>query len=311
MTFKISQYFYKTLSALLGIIFLYSAYTKLFPIEPFEFEIVRTTFVSWEFSLWVSRLVIVLEILLGLLLLFSYKPKLTNRLCIIILAIFSIHLIFTIYRFGNIGSCACFGEAIPLTPLQGIIKNAFLISISIILLIHNREWYIKSYVLTLAFIASLATVFITNPIDYEYAKTYLNKEFENFPLNLDTIYQSENFEKIGQPKEDIRDRKVILAFLSSSCKHCTIAAKKMGVIHLRNPQVPFYFFINGNDQEIDDFKILTGTVDIASSKLNGPIFIELAGVQLPIIYYFNKGMVEKQVNYYTISQNHIEQWLQQ
>jgi len=311
MALKTSQLFFKILSALLGIIFLYSAYTKLFPIEPFEFEIVRTTFVSWEFSVWVARMIIIVEFLLGALLLFSYRPKFTNRLSIIVLAIFTIHLASTIYRLGNTGSCGCFGEAIPLTPLQGVIKNLVLISLSMVLLKHNRSWLNNTYTLSLACIASFATVFITNPVDYEYANTYLNKEFENFPLNLDTIYRANNHEKIGQPKEDIRNKKVILAFLSSSCNHCKIAAKKIGVIHLRNPKIPFYFFINGDDKEIEDFKSLTGIERILSSKLNGPTFIELAGVQLPVIYYFNKGVVEKQVDYFTSSQNHIEQWLNQ
>jgi len=309
MTLNTSQVFTKSLSALLGLVFVYSAYTKLFPIEPFEFEIVRTTFINWEFSVWVARAIISLEFFLGALLLFSYNPKFTNRIVIVVLVIFTLHLIFTIIKFGNTGSCGCFGEAIPLSPLQGIVKNMVLMALSFLLLKFNKFWFYHKYTLVVVCIASVAAVFVTNPVDYEYAKTYLNQEFENFPLNLDTLYNTKNFEKIGQPKRDVRNEKVILAFLSSSCDHCRIAAKKMSVIHLRNAQIPFYFFINGDDEDIKHFKMLTGIENIESSKLNGSTFIEIAGVQLPVIYYFNKGMVEKRVNYYTLSQNHIEQWL--
>ena len=39
------------------------------------------------------------------------------------------------------------------------------------------------------------------------------------------------------------------------------------------------------------------------------MFVELAGLQLPVIYYLNNSVVEKQVDYFTLDQNHIETWL--
>ena len=88
-----------------------------------------------------------------------------------------------------------------------------------------------------------------------------------------------------------------------------IAAKKFSVIHDENPQIPLYFFINGDDEEIKKFRTYAGIEKIAFSKLNGPVFVQLAGLQLPVIYYLNNSVVEKQVDYFTLEQNHIEKWL--
>jgi len=299
-----------SLSALLGILFIFSGLSKYYPIEPFEFIIVETGFASWKAAVIIARFIIVVEIALGFLLLFSYQLKIMSRIAFVLLTIFTLHLLFTIALYGNKGDCGCFGEILPMSPLQGSIKNLFLILISYFLIKSKYQWclrikYIPFYIFTLSF----AFVFSQNAVDFNYSENYLNKKFENFNLNLDTIYNNTNYEKIGQAKEDIRNKKLILAFLSSECNHCKIAAKKLGIIKKLNPFIPFYFFINGDDADITKFKKENKIENINSSKLNGETFIQLAGIHLPIIYYYNKGLIEKQVDYYTLEQYHIEEWL--
>ena len=295
---------------LLGIIFIISAWSKFFPVEPFEFAIVKTGFVGWKSSLIVARLIIAIEFALGIILLSSFKQKTTSKVVIGILLLFTVQLSMSIVMNGNSGDCGCFGEFLPMTPLQGIIKNIFLLIAAFIILFYGTEkiFPFKNFALYTS-IASIVLVFVLDPVDYDYSQSYLNKPFENFELNLDTIYQTQNHEKIGIAIEDIRDKKLILAFLSASCSHCKIAAKKLAVMHQMNPAIPFYFFINGDDEDIQNFKENTGITDFPSSKLNGETFVRLAGLHLPVIYYFNKGNIEKQVDYYTLEQYHIEDWL--
>jgi thiol-disulfide isomerase/thioredoxin len=152
-------------------------------------------------------------------------------------------------------------------------------------------------------------LFIVNPVDFGYSESYLNKPFSNFRLELDTVYNSKNLEKIEPPKMDLRKGKHIVGFLSSTCGHCKIAAQKLSVIHSENPSIPIYFFINGDNDKIKSFIAKTNTDKISYSKLNSQLFIELAGLKLPVIYYLNNSVVEKQVDYFTLEQGHIEQWL--
>jgi len=62
-------------SILLGLIFLFSAYSKLFPIEPFEYSFVELGISNWKSSIIIARLFIAFEFACGLLLLFNLWLK--------------------------------------------------------------------------------------------------------------------------------------------------------------------------------------------------------------------------------------------
>ncbi len=202
------------------------------------------------------------------------------------------------------------GTLLSMTPLQGLIRNLVLIALALLLHRHayHFELKVKGLVNYVLFI-SCCIVFMLNPVDLSYSEKYLNKPFEGFELNLDTLYRIEKSEKVEKPILDIRKEKLVLAFVSASCPHCKIAAQKISVIKRENPTLPFYFFVNGDDADIKKFLALTECSDIPHSRLNGPLFVEMAGLQLPVIYYYNAGKIEKQVDYYTLEQYHIEKWM--
>ncbi len=298
------------LSLCLGALFILSAYSKLFPIEPFEYNIVGTTFIGWKSSVLVARLIIGLEFFLGILLLFSYHHKNTIPAAAIMIGIFSIHLTYQLISKGNSGDCGCFGNMLSMTPLQGLLKNLGILAILAViyklgfnftLKLKNIEFYLL--------ILSVGAIFMVNPVDFGHAESYLNKPFEHYTLEIDTLYNSYDNPSIQHPTHEIRKGKYIAAFLSSTCGHCKIAAQKFSVMHQENPGIPIYFFINGEEDKIKSFRSRTATENIPFSKLNGPLFVELAGLQLPIIYYLNNSVVEKQVDYFTLDQDHIENWL--
>lgn len=297
-------------SASLGLLFIASAWFKLFPIEPFEYQITGSTFFGWDASVVVARLVIALEFFLGVSLLMAYNLKKTSLYTVALLGVFCLHLIYLFISRGNEVDCGCMGSAMAFTPLQGLLKNLVMIVVALLLYKFGFDFkfkvrYFQAYVL----VACISVVFIVNPVDLKYADTYLNKPFDHFDLNLDPIYNSVEADKVQQPMEDIRNKKLIIAFLSASCPHCKIAASKIAVIKRKNPSLPFYFFINGDDADIELFLKKTENTAIPHSKLNGKYFVEAAGLSLPVIYYYNRGRVEKQVDYYTLDQAHIEQWL--
>lgn len=299
-------------SAFLGALFILSAWLKLFPIEPFEYQITGSTFFGWDASVFVARLVIGLEFCLGILLLFSYDLKKTIPAMIVLLAVFCVHLTYLWISRGNQVDCGCMGESISITPLQGILKNVVMIVMGVFIYKSDFQFELKiKQLYAYLFIVSTATVFIVNPVDLNYSRTYLNKPFEHFELNLNPVYNSHDTANIELPRMNVRNRKLILSFLSASCPHCKIAASKISVIKRRNPKIPFYFFINGDPKDIRKFLEKTETQDIPHSRLNGQEFVKAAGLNLPVIYYYDSGQVSKQVDYYTLEQDHIEKWLGQ
>ena len=301
------------LSVVIGLVFIASAWFKLFPIEPFEYKIVATTFFGWKSSVFVARLVIALEFFLGVLLLFTYDLKNSLKWTIAALLVFTIHLSIDLVIHGNTSDCGCMGNFMSFTPMQGVLKNLALIGMAFLayrlkyaftLPLQNLPFYVL--------LLSVVTVFIVNPIDLTYSEKYLSQDYKAFDLNLDTLYQiSTQGEQVQAPAEDIRNKQLILAFVSASCPHCKIAAQKIAAMKRQNPALPFYFFINGDEDKIQSFLKLTETSSIPHSRLNGSLFVQMAGLNLPIIYYDNKGKIEKQVDYFTLEQDHVEQWLKQ
>ena len=294
----------------LGSLFIISAYFKLQPVEPFEYKIVGTTWFGWQSSVFVARIIIALEFSLGVLLLFSYKLKTTLKLSVGLLALFSLHLIYVLWAMGNIADCGCMGSLMTFTPLQGLAKNVFMILACLLMYKVGADRQARiSFIPLYVFLITLITVMIVEPVDLHYAKTYLDRPFETFELNLDTIYNAPASETVQRPQQDIRDKKVLLAFMSATCPHCRIAAQKLGVISRKNPDIPIYMFINGDKAEISAFLEQTETSHIPSSHLGKGLFVPLAGLNLPVLYYYNKGTIDKRVTYLTLEQQHLEDWL--
>ena len=301
------------LSVIIGLVFMASAWFKLFPIEPFEYKIVATTFFGWKSSVFVARLIIALEFFLGVMLLFTYDLKNSLKWTIAALLIFTIHLSIDLIVNGNASDCGCMGSLMSFTPLQGVIKNVILMALAVLAYRLKYDFVLPiKHLGFYVFLVSAVAVFVLNPIDLTYAEKYLDQDYKVFDLNLDTLYQpSAHGEKVQPPAEDIRNKQLILAFVSASCPHCKIAAQKIAAMKRQNPALPFYFFINGDDDKIQAFLKNTETTTIPHSRLNGSLFVQMAGLNLPIIYYYNKGKIEKQVDYFTLEQEHVEHWLKQ
>src|SRR6202012_2430087 len=100
--------------------------------------------------------------------------------------------------------------------------------------------------------------------------------------------------------------KHILSFMSLTCPHCRIAAKKIHIMNQRNPGIPFYFVLNGKPEDLNRFFEDTHTENIPYCMLKGSHFIYLGGLNLPTIYLVNNSVVENQVNYIILDQHEVE-----
>jgi hypothetical protein len=302
-----------SLSILLGLIFLYSGYTKLLPvIETFEFTFVDAGIGNWYTAPVIARFLIGLEFFLGLLLIANYGlRRITLPLTTGVLLFFIIYLIVQIYTTGNTGNCGCFGEHLRMTPLQAIIKNLCMIAVSIVIFFLYDGWKFRGYnklFLSLTFATCLSLPFIINPIDYSYTSNNLEEKV-GYQLELDLLYHPEDTAKVEIPKVELRKGKQVLAFLSLTCSHCRIAAKKFRLIKKQNPALPIYFVLNGDRSKFAEFIADTKADNIPSSFCLGKTFVQLASSHLPRIYYLDNGIVVKKVDYFELNQYAIENWI--
>ena len=300
-----------TLSIIVGSIFIYSGYTKLFPvIETFEFTFVELGIANWYTAPFIARLFLGLEFFVGCLLILNYQlKKITIPITIILLSFFTIYLIIQIFVSGNNGNCGCFGEHLKMTPLQAIIKNAIMFGLLFIVYFIYEGWKIKynSLLLCSVGVTLILTPFIINPIDYNYTSNNLDEKV-NYPLALNLLFQPEDSSKVEIPKVDIRKGNHVVAFLSLKCPHCKIAAKKFRLIKKNNPQISIYFILNGQKSDYSNFIEETKADNIPYSFCLGETFVKLASFRLPRIYYLDNGIVLRKVDYLELNQYEIEDW---
>ncbi|MBP7808967.1 MAG: DoxX family protein [Bacteroidia bacterium] len=298
------------LSVLMGLLFIYSGYTKLYPIEPFEYTFVDLGIGNWALAPYIARFMIGLEFYIGLMLIFNlYLKKFTLKLTAALLVVFTIYLGIMILNEGNNSNCGCFGNAIAMTPFQAIVKNIIMLAICFVIYKFNEGITLGKLgkVLNVSFLlTALAMPHILNYVDLDYSQAYLNKPENNFILELDTLYNNA-YETV--PPKNLSQGKHVLAFMSLSCQHCRIAAKKIRLIHEKNPDIHFYFILNGEKEKKKWFYLDTKTEDIPYTMLRARPFVYLAGTNLPTLYLVNNSKVEHWVNYMELDQKEIENWL--
>jgi uncharacterized membrane protein YphA (DoxX/SURF4 family) len=300
------------LSILLGLVFLYSGYTKLYPvIETFEFSFVEIGIGNWYTAPLEARFMIGLEFFIGVLLISNYKLRsFSLPLAAGVLLFFIVYLLIQIAVSGNEGNCGCFGEHIKMTPLQAIFKNLLMLFLMAIVYFLYVGWQVKPNALVLSFVgvSALALPFVINPIDYTYSSNNLQEKV-NYPLEMELLYHPEDTVKVEVPGIDLRKGKHVLAFLSLSCPHCRIAAKKFRLIKRNNPALSIYFVLNGDKGKHETFIKDTKADNIPSSFCLGKTFVKLASAQLPRIYYLDNSVVVKKVDYYELRQSDLENWM--
>ena len=197
-----------------------------------------------------------------------------------------------------------------MTPWEAILKNVILLAGCVVIYFLYSGWRLKwnALFLSLIFVTASIVPFVVNPIDYSYTSNNLDEKI-NYPLELSLLYAAEDTSKVEVPKVDLRKGKHVLAFMSLTCPHCRVAAKKFRLIKKNNPALPIYFILNGIKTNYAEFMEDTKADNIPSSYCLGKSFIQLASTTLPRIYYLDKGVVVKKVDYFELNQYAIEHWM--
>ncbi|KGO92512.1 MauE/DoxX family redox-associated membrane protein [Flavobacterium subsaxonicum] len=168
----IKKYLPLALRIIVSFLFLLSATAKLydspyFAITTFEMKQLIPLGFPEGLAVYFSRTLIGFEFALGFLLLQPhYLKKLVIPTTIALLAVFIIQLSYEIATKGNAGNCGCFGELLPMTPIEAIIKNMVAIGLLLWLLKLLNPWADRTniWVLTTVIFACILAIFMIAPI---------------------------------------------------------------------------------------------------------------------------------------------------
>ena len=169
----------------------------------------------------------------------------------------------------------------------------------------NTGWHLHWY-LSLGIGLICGTLpFVLNPVDIDTSASH-SEQALHYPIDLHWLYENPN----GKPPPiGLTKGKHILAFLSTTCPHCRLAAYKLHVMHGRNPLLPIFLVLNGKPENIADFYNETKANDIPAINLKGVYMLKMSGPQLPAIFFINNDTVIKKPNYMQLNQAEAEKWL--
>ncbi len=305
----LSKIFSSFIRILVGAVFLYSAYTKLFPVEYFEYTFVDLGFANWYSAPFLARILIGIEAFTGLVLLFQIRIKrFSIPLAAVLLIIFCVHLAGQIIINGNEGNCGCFGNQLMMTPLQALIKNIVLLVLLFIayrLYSENDGLQLPKWLITVTALLTLSVPFILNPVDLSVSVRHDDKAL-NYPLDVHWLYENPNDKS---PEVNLEKGKHIIAFFSVECSHCKLAAYKLHVMYKRNSSLPIIMVLNGDKSELPVFFNETKSENIPYVLFKGQDYLKMSGPTLPAIYWIKDGIVVNKINYMQLSQEEIEKWL--
>ncbi|MBC7552555.1 MAG: hypothetical protein H7257_01105 [Taibaiella sp.] len=295
------------LSVSLGALFLYSAYSKTFPIQIFEYTMVEHLHFSWMLAAIGARFLIGLEAGIGILLAVNiYGPKKNVlKLGMALMAVFSVYLIYLWAKFGNNINCGCFGDEVWMSPATSLTKNVIMVIVMALLFrFHNGlRLLLPRFTVSGILLLIVLLPFILFAIPGS-KPDWLSKG--GYSINLDPLYAKD----ISKPPMDVRHGKYIVAFFSQRCTHCRAAAYKMHLMKLNNPSLPFFMIIGG-ESALDDFWKATQAQDIPYVRMDKTHFLQYTGGIFPLIVWVNNSRVVATSEHTNLNQQVIEDWVKQ
>lgn len=261
---------------LISAAFLFSAISKI--ISPGYFEITlidQGILPNRELASYFTRIFIIFELAIGLLFLQqNYIKKIVSPAAIILLILFIGHMLLLILQ-GDNDNCGCFSSVIRMNPLEAIIKNIFLLVITLYIYLHSDNNKNKNTLPALILFASIAIVLITTPI-----KSTDETMFSRYT----------EFSNVG--RVDLADGELLIAVFDANCEHCEETAKAIKRMdnELNDFLSVFTLVFSESESEISDFQIRTNT-KYPYHRINVDEFFDLIGDSPPRIYWLKDGAI--------------------
>jgi thiol-disulfide isomerase/thioredoxin len=307
--------------------FPYIDFSPYFAISTFEVKQLLTLGFSDTLAPYFSRILIGIEFALGFLLLSNnFLKRITIPATVGLLSVFIIHLSYvTFLSGGNSGNCGCFGELIPMTPIEAIIKNIIAVGLLIWLWkISENDKKSNYWMLTTVTLSCILGLFMLAPMKASSMSSPIenNTQIDSSQVKNDSIHafdlklipqsldsskiKVEEIKKEVGPKQavsgysdlyaDIDKGQKILCFFVPGCEHCRDAAKDLNALQKKHKDFPEVqiVFMDEEPEKIPDFFKYAGkqfpykVIDVVQfwTKLG-------TGKDTPGVVYLHNGNVIK------------------
>ena len=261
----------------LSVMFLFSAYSKLFPspalgLGTFEAKQLIPMGFSPDLAAIFSRTIVGAEFALGFALLTPfYFRKLIIPLSSALLAVFTIHLTYQLITTGNSSNCGCFGSLMPFSTAESIAKNVVFLGLFYWLWRLTRDFEDKK-VLWIPFAEAIGCIAIVGLISMKPAPSNAPVIVENNPVEVPTDVNIKGGDDkpevegtitatdpkkdsvktkpvvVDEPKPaksgfknqyaDIDQGRKILCFFAPGCDHCREAIRELVAMKKADPNFP-------------------------------------------------------------------------
>ena len=281
------------LRVLISALFFVSAVAKMYPnpeiglIKYFEIkQLVQGLGFNEILAQYFSRSIIAFEFFIAIsVLLNNYLKRIIYPISIILLVVFTTHLTYIAIQ-GSDGNCGCFGELIPMTPIEAIIKNIITILVLYFLYSKTSKNLSSSFrSLVILMLSCLLFMFIYVPLRS-------NKKIQENTTTTFNQVTSLYSQYISQT--DIDRGEKILCFFAPGCDHCQFAAKQIKELQSQIDDFPevYVVFLDEEPEKIPDFLKKAGA-DFKYEIMDIYNFMEVFLIEYdtPGIVYLNNGNV--------------------
>ena len=292
------------LQAAVSLWFVASAIGKLIDIDSFEVYFFSFGFVGLSASMVLARVVVAVELLLGMALLCGIMPR---RAALLLLGLTIVFCCFLGYAewIGRHDDCHCMGALASMSPAVSLLKNAVIIVLLLLLIRGGMYcWAARWYAWLPLAVALTAGVFVVSvPDNWMFGK---GEEAYNAEL-LDSLSASD------APLHDahIGEGRKVVVMASEGCAYCRMALKKLKTIadrhDLRNDDFVVILASQKSEAKDDGIPMLQGRRYVISNA----DFLHLTYGARPIILLMEEGRAVASYHYRNINESEIAQFLKQ
>lgn len=291
---------------IIGLFFILSGLSKLFPAEPFELYLYTTFELNWTLTTVLTRILISIEVFIGLLFCLNIINKKLLKLTFGFLVIFSLFLFYE-WMYLNKEECMCLGESIKMPIHLSILKNFIFLSFIYLLLKKKSTWsfkYKRLLFLSL-FLISFSAPSILSPPDFIYDSNNSLIESDLLDFNIIKNLKNKNGEIIN-----LTEGKKVVSFFSMKCKFCKMSAKKLSVIDNRfNDEFEIAYVFWGKAENLDSFWVESESKRFPYIIMPTDTFFKFSGPSLPAIFLLDNGKVIQKLSYRSLDESDINNFI--
>lgn len=287
----------------LGAFFIFSAWLKLAPIEPFEFLFVDLGICNWTFAPYFSRTVIGMEFFIGAWLISQMYHKQAFWAALSMLVFFSFFLLLMLITKGNNTDCGCMGLHYKMSPLASLGKNALLIVLlGLTYKAAEYKWKFKKPIFYILLLTALSMPYILEHPDINVANPY--KDETGYRM------QTELLGKWPEGISPVEDGKKILCFFSTGCRFCRLAGYKLSIIQKKlGEPIPAYYIFWSDEADLPSYWEESKSHPFPYKLVPTETFFKLSGSELPAVYLLEDGVVKAKLPFRNLEEETILRFL--